>query len=224
MAIIKKKVLGQFTGTIADIIGSSWKGKSVVRSKPVSVANPRSDIQSTSRRQFKALALMGRDALSGFIKPLWDRGSKGMSGYNRFIQTNIALFDANEDLPHADMVASRGIMLPPEIDLVSSVAPGILQVEINQVNDPKGTASDQLYALVLDATTSEVLFAGNTGQVRQSAHLGATTLNIKNTSGVSVFLAWRSADGRLTSNSAQANQGTGNHKVTGKEIQIPAKK
>jgi len=56
MARFKQGVHGGFKGRVGNIVGSDWKGTGVMRIRPASVSNPRTDLQQNVRTRF---ALMG---------------------------------------------------------------------------------------------------------------------------------------------------------------------
>lgn len=105
MGVIKQGILGGFSGSVGNVVGSSWKGIAVMKSKPLSVANPKSSGQVAQRGKFGMVVFFASFLLSSFIRPLWDRFSSKMSGYNSFVQSNIMNFD------------STGILIPEGLSL-----------------------------------------------------------------------------------------------------------
>ena len=55
MGVIKQGILGGFSGKVANIVGSSWKGIPVIKSLPLSVANPQTAAQTTQRNKLKGV-------------------------------------------------------------------------------------------------------------------------------------------------------------------------
>lgn len=88
MARIKSGVLGGFSGTITNVVGSSWKGIDVIRSLPLSVANPKTAAQQAWRKHFADISKMAVNYMPGLIKPLWDTFATKSSGYALFIKEN----------------------------------------------------------------------------------------------------------------------------------------
>ena len=41
MGILKQGILGGFSGKVANVVGTSWKGIAVIKAMPLSVANPK---------------------------------------------------------------------------------------------------------------------------------------------------------------------------------------
>lgn len=110
MGKIKQGILGGFSGKVAGVVGSSWKGINVMRAMPVSVANPRTTPQVAQRNKFSKTVLFSVQILPTIIKPLWDRFAVQMSGYNDFVSTNIDVFDETGLFEPDNLVISKGKM------------------------------------------------------------------------------------------------------------------
>ena len=108
MGVIKRGLLGGFSGRVGNIVGSSWKGIAIIKSLPLSVANPRTTGQTTQRTKFSTVVDLASNILSQFIKPLWDRFASQMSGYNAFTSVNVKLIDPTNSNPIVGLVASQG--------------------------------------------------------------------------------------------------------------------
>ena len=89
MAIIKRGILGGFSNKIGNVVGTSWKGISVMRSLPQSVHNPRTEAQEEQRTNFAVTSKLGSQLLDAVIKPFWDKRAIRMSGYNLWVRTNL---------------------------------------------------------------------------------------------------------------------------------------
>src|SRR5690606_24034661 len=81
MGRIKRGILGGFSGKVANVVGSSWRGISYIKALPQSVANPRTPKQLNQRAKFLAV--------SQFLRPnaamvaIGFRGfATGMTGRN----------------------------------------------------------------------------------------------------------------------------------------------
>lgn len=89
MAIIKRGILGGFSNKIGNVVGTSWKGISVMRSLPQSVHNPKTEAQEEQRTNFAVASKLGSQLLDAVIKPFWDKKAIRMSGYNLWVQNNL---------------------------------------------------------------------------------------------------------------------------------------
>lgn len=95
MAVINRGILGGFRGRVANVVGSSWKGIAVMKSLPLSVANPNTASQQEQRGAFKYASQYGSALLVNWIKPLRDRFAQRESGFNLWVRDNIgAISDA----------------------------------------------------------------------------------------------------------------------------------
>ena len=89
MAIIKRGILGGFSNKIGNVVGTSWKGISVMRALPQSVHNPKTEAQEEQRTNFAVASKLGSQLLDSVIKPFWDKKAIRMSGYNLWVQKNL---------------------------------------------------------------------------------------------------------------------------------------
>lgn len=108
MGVIKRGILGGFSGKVGGVVGSSWKGISVMRSMPLTVANPKTVKQIKQRSKFSKLSKLGSDLLTSTIKPYWDRFAQMKSGFNAFIEVNKGAFDENGNFDFPKLVLSQG--------------------------------------------------------------------------------------------------------------------
>ncbi len=108
MAKIKQGILGGFSGSVANVVGSSWKGIPVMKSKPLSVANPQTPKQMQQRRKFKAASATAAGCKNAIIKPFWDKKAQYMTGVNAFMQENVKNYKDNGEITFGQMVFSKG--------------------------------------------------------------------------------------------------------------------
>lgn len=136
MGVIKRGILGGFSGKVGNIVGSSWKGIAVMKSMPLSVANPRTTGQVNQRNAFSTIVSYASLLLTYVVKPCWDRFAQGQSGFNEFISTNI------------EYVNNLGLRDP----LLFKISKGKLE-------------STQFASLIVDATTgiAEIIYNDSIG-------------------------------------------------------------
>lgn len=108
MAIIKQGILGGFKGKVGNVTGTSWKGRAVMKSRPLSVANPRTVAQIEQRTKLKDCTLFASNYLNTVIKPIWDKVSGNVSGFNAFCSTNIPKTNTTQNVFFATYELSRG--------------------------------------------------------------------------------------------------------------------
>jgi hypothetical protein len=163
MATIKSGILGGFAGKVGNVTGSSWKGISVMKKRPDSVANPRTAGQVSNRNAFKACSQFASLILATMIIPLMNRFAKQMSGYNLFIQKNKEYFNEDGIQTPESINFGTGKLGATDIDTaVVSVGTGNATITWNgALNNQYKQNSDKAYAMVVDSVTKEILFQGN---------------------------------------------------------------
>lgn len=110
MAVIKRGILGGVQNKIGNVVGSSWKGIAVLKSLPLSVANPQTASQVANRDRFKSCNAFFSSVNAIVIKPLWDRFASQMSGYNAAVQYNVGNFSGTELTNPEQLRISNGKM------------------------------------------------------------------------------------------------------------------
>lgn len=208
MAVIKQGILGGFSGKIANVVGSSWKGIAVMKARPLSVANPKTAAQVAQRSKFSYAVAFAITILSEVIKPLWDRFASQMSGYNDFIQSNIDLFTGASPTPAADLIISKGKMDSTSIATAVYDMSG-QELTVTWVDDSgEGykLAEDVPFVVVVDSTIDEFAGMNGTGIGIRSDELfndvseAFDFLAVGHTA--HIYLAFRRADGTVVSNTA----------------------
>lgn len=196
MGVIKRGILGGFSGRIGNVVGSSWKGIAVVKSLPLSVANPQTTGQTTQRNKFGYLVATASALLSYLVKPFWDRWASQMSGYNAFIQANIEDQPNDAGGPYEDMVISHGQMTPlPNVSASYNVGDGTLDVTFDTTTDGAyQSADDDIFAFAYDTYDAEYYFA-DSGVLREDGEVNITMPQPHDGYDVIYGVTARSADG-----------------------------
>ena len=205
MGVIKRGILGGFSNKVGNIVGSTWKGIAVIKSLPLSVANPRTAGQILQRGKFSQLTILGSLLLSSIIKPLWDRFATNMSGYNAFISANRNAFMSNGEMDISKLVLSRGRMLAPQALLPSANGNAVTVQVTNPVNDRFALPTDRLYIAVIDTGSRDVGLASITATQRGTGSTvtvtGTLKANFDNKSDMGFFVGYMRADGSEVSES-----------------------
>lgn len=202
MAIIKRGILGGFSKKIGNVVGGSWKGIAYMRSLPLSVANPRSAGQVAQRTKFGVLVAIAQILLSGIIKPLMDRFAGQMSGFNFFIQQNIAAVSALGVVTWANLKISIGSLVPLKgVDLGATLFGGNYQLGWDDTGYA-GNAQDTdtvFIAVYNETKDSWTLSSGTT--TRADGGLSLPPVVAPETGDiVHAYFSARRADGSLVSN------------------------
>ena len=167
MGIIRRGILGGFSGKVANVVGSSWKGIAVMRALPLSVTNPKTVGQVEQRSAFSIISKLASSILTVWVKPLWDRSAQSMSGYNAFIQQNVDIVKADKVLNIENLVMSKGKLgvTPLTGNLVSSTSSLMFGWDAEPVGSFQ-MSTDRLYLLVFDKDNK--LIAQSSGIVERN--------------------------------------------------------
>jgi len=204
MGTIKQGILGGFSGKVAGVVGSSWKGIAVMKSLPLSVANPKTAGQVAQRTKFSNTVVFAGIILAAVIKPLWDRFASQMSGFNDFLRTNIDLFAADYPSTAADLIISKGKM--SKTAMLSAAADEATDNYVATWTDDSGEgfklASDLAYLVAVNETQETVI--GYATGILRSAETLTVTAPANSVSGdvINFYLAFKRADGTVVSNTA----------------------
>lgn len=156
MAKIKQGILGGFSGKVANVVGTSWKGRAVMKSQPLSVANPRTTAQTEQRNKFSYIAELASSVLTQFVQPVENPISGDISGYNLFCKDNKNAFNSVGQLLAANLNAGGGQL--PNITNVSidevDIAGNSITLSFDENTNVPLRLTDIVYAIVMtdDAT------------------------------------------------------------------------
>lgn len=195
MGIIRRGILGGFSGKVANIVGSSWKGIAVMRSLPLSVANPRTPRQVAQRDKFSMMSKFSSQLLSVWIKPLWDRGAQQMSGYNAFVRENIDKMVLGGQVRPTLGIMSRGVL--GSTQLMPQTPVGQVQTVTwdTALSNSLQSASDLAYIVLVEDRTGLVV-GHSSGLVARSAGTASITFDSSSLEDtVYAFLAFANTDG-----------------------------
>jgi hypothetical protein len=203
MAKIKQGVLGGFSGSIGNVTGSSWKGIAVMKSKPLSVSNPRTDGQVGQRNSFKNAASLFSVLLASVIKPVYNPTASKMSGYNLACSLNKQAFNAagvfnpekcsigNGSLTNVSNVAIDGAIVGGSIDITFSSNVPLLSPRL----------TDKIYAWAIEPISGNV-YASLTPSTRADESISLSLVSGNGTwegnRTVYAFVSGTSLDGRQT--------------------------
>lgn len=207
MAIISRGILGGFKGKVANVVGTSWKGRAVMKSLPLSVANPRSPRQVSQRTKFSNVTQFASNLLNAWIKPLWNPFSGNVSGYNRFVSINTPLAT---DLMLTTLLAvkptigSIDVLKAGDVTVSASIGDSDVYVEWDGAPYGNQLSTDRVYCAIIDSTTGELLGA-SAGQVFITGSQLVVSCNRQFDGGDTVrcYLALRRADASDVSETTQ---------------------
>ena len=206
MARMFQGILGGLSGKIGNVVGSSWKGIPVLKTKPLSVANPQTTAQVAQRTSMTAAVFYASLFNSGVIKPLWDRFASKMSGYNSWIQANIDKFTNKTTADWANIVMSKGKMTAVEIEDVDIVtATTTLTVTFpSTLTDAYQQSADKAYLCAINATTGDVALPATASTRADGASYALFQKEVVTGNVIKVYVSFKRADGTVVSDSAYA--------------------
>lgn len=201
MGVIKRGILGGFSGKVANVVGGSWKGIAYMRALPLSVANPNTSGQVGQRTKFTAIVAIAVAALADIIKPLNDRFAQYMSGYNSFIQRNIDFISTGGVVTWSSLEFSTGSLLNATRGAVnaSNGSPTVTIPWTNNSGTGNALATDEVYAVCYNETQDNYGFS-SAAAARNAATLNITMpTNCATNDVLHTYLMFRKADGTLVS-------------------------
>lgn len=201
MGIIKRGILGGFAGSVANVVGTSWKGIAVMKSKPLSVANPRSAGQTAQRTRFSSIVELAKSVLSSICIPVWNGFASQMSGYNMFIQRNVAnAFSSVGVFQPSNLVIAPKSGTPTET-LTADPGEGDEAVTVQWSGTIDNTEQmDTDKCIILITTQDGIVLGSDFGGAVRSSQQRIVNINqpIVETQILHIFLSFASADGKRT--------------------------
>jgi len=209
MGKIYQGILGGFLNKVGPVIGTSWKGRNVMRAMPTSVANPRTAAQVAQRNIFKAWVTLASLFLSNLIVPFVNRLAGSISGFNYFVKNNIL---ANSAAPAvgSQFILTKGKLINPANAQFTLSANQFSCFASNQPTDAYGLPTDRFYFFLfqMSADFSTIISDYSDSVLRSDFSPGGLGFNMSVTSGnVALgFGFWVSADGTRASNNLYFSQ------------------
>lgn len=212
MAKIKQGILGGFSGKVANVVGTSWKGRAVMKSQPLSVANPRTEAQVGQRNKFSKVAELASQILTQFVQPVENPISGDISGYNLFCKDNKTAFDAAGAFVPANLVCGGGKIINLEsAQVAGDLGGGLVSIAWdNGVDISALRLTDKVYAVVLTESGAIVgVSAGEKTRTAESITITADTSSAEWVADAKLYLLFAcvSADGRDVSVKTAALEG-----------------
>ena len=206
MGKIKQGILGAISGKVGSIVGSSWKGIAVIKAMPLSVANPRTSGQVAQRNKFSYAVALAQVFLSVIIKPYWDRFASKKSGYNAFVQKNLALMVGVIPSPITSFVMSMGKMTSTPFTAVVDISSRTVDITwVNDSGDGYKLATDTVKGCFFNVTKKKfgVLdFNGIRSDASDSIIIDLQGAQVGDQ--IYIYTAFRRTDGSIVSDSTYA--------------------
>lgn len=200
-----KGILGPFSGLIGTVVGATWKGLWVMRSRPIPSSRPPSETQMVQRARFTLI--------SQFLSPVNDLLTVGFQAYNSEISPFNAAFATNSEnaitgtyptlsIDYQHIVIAKGRLLaPPQITVATTVD---AQLDFSWLNnaDPDSTnGTDKITFLVYNP--SKQAYTKVKGVALRSALSYDMVLpSMWSEDNVHIWAFFVSTNGKVSSNSA----------------------
>lgn len=198
MAVIKSGILGGLSGSIGNVTGSSWKGIAVLRTKPLSVANPNTPAQQAVRKPWASLTKLGSSITGVILQPVWNGIASKMSGYNLFLRENAQLaFSYLGDFLPMGLHVSPGTLPSAAVSVDELASTTSMSFNVaTALPSVQALTTDKLYAVVVDS--DGVYLGGVSGTVTRSVGAFSVVANRTLIDGekVNVYAFFMSADGK----------------------------
>lgn len=156
MGIIRAGILSKVSGKVAGVVGGSWKDRAYLR-EYVIPANPNTTPQQVQRGKMSVGVQFAKSLVGQVFNKYTDKFERGMSGFNRFIKDNMALFVAPIGFATVKMTNGK---LWGAVDSTLTSAAHKLDWAVNPGDfGNNGAASDKMYCVGYDTTTGLWYFA-----------------------------------------------------------------
>ena len=177
--IAQNPIVGRSRNKLANTIFSTWNGLNIVRSKPLSVANPQTLAQRIQRARTTVNAQFAK-AFSAAILIGFRIKQLGQSARSQALKANYPATFADPvtavgGLTFEDAVISKGSMTPTPIDTATATA-GSASVSVafrNSVADASQASTDKMVLCVMNGSTGRSVQAIGTA-VRSAGTINAS--------------------------------------------------
>lgn len=160
MAVVQNTLIGKASGSVGNVTFLSWRGINVLKSKPTSVANPRTPGQTLQRGKLTMIVMLYR-AINNIVNIGYAARAIRQSAYNAFVKSNIRnIFTVGSDnipiINYALLKIAQGTIqtLILEVKADDSTS-NIIALNYTQGIIPIGaTANDNVRAVAYNATNN----------------------------------------------------------------------
>lgn len=156
-------IIGRARGSFGGAIFSSWKGQNVVRSKPLTVENPRTDAQIIQRNRLTVMLETFRK-VSGVANLGFKELAVGKSAYNAFMSENtvpatLNTTGTNVMLNPVNLIMGKGSITQQTVN-VAVISDSDTSIDLTWSNDsdPGQSDSDRLVVMVAKVVGGDYTF------------------------------------------------------------------
>lgn len=204
MATLQQGILGGFSGKVGPVVGSSWKGKAVIRAKALSIHNPNTEEQQKVRAHFALLAQFVSRS-SGFINVGFKTQAQGMTECNAALAANydngITGTFPNYALNYSALQVSKGSLDLPYSPSASLDNSNLTIGWTDNSDLCNGSPEDKLMLLVYNSSKEQVVYNTSAAMRNETTYV-FNCPSTWNGDDIEVYIAFRSAKDDTTSKSA----------------------
>lgn len=184
MAKLRSGILGNIRGKVAGVVGGQWKDVNYLR-EYVKPANPNTASQIVQRTAMSDVVTFCKTLVGPVFNAYTDKFQKSMSGFNRFIKSNIAIFDGTPD--YTAIVVTAGTLYAPSV-IAATHYPDDDEVVITWPTTlgNNGAANDAVYGVIYNKDTGLWYFPAAEGQRDTSG----MTIDVPDGATTADFQAW----------------------------------
>ena len=171
MAIVQNPVTGRTKKKMGNVVFSKNFDKNTMRSKPISVKNPKTPGQVNQRSKFKLMIFTSR-VLLGMIRISFQNMAIGMSAFNAFFKANVKTaitgVPGNYSISWPLLLIAKGPLDKPK-NLVASIdhPASIKRTWSPPISPLDVTNSDKLFTVAYNITKDEWSY-GESGTLRSA--------------------------------------------------------
>lgn len=204
MATYKKGILGAFSGTIGPVVGASYRGKDVMRSRPKKSSKPATEPQIIQRAKF-AKAIQFLTPANAILADYYGTPSGSKSRFNMAmsyyvtVAINYELGEAVVD--YTKVMYAKGSLLNVQNLIGQAAAGAILELTwINNSGQGEAKATDKMMVVVVERATQDYEFFLNV-DTRDSGNSSISLPMYLTGAEIEVYAFMASADGKINSTS-----------------------
>lgn len=192
MSIVQNVLIGRSKNKIGNAVFTTWKGKNVLKSKPLTVENPRTDKQLMRRSAMTQIVGMYRQ-VAGMVSLGWKQLAIGKSEYNAFVSFNLLNGFDYSTPPTATLIPdqlllSKGTIAPTSISTVTSSngSPSVTVTWPTSATLPGQAVSDKALILCINPTTDGI--GQSVASIARSAGTATITMSENNATGNEIYV------------------------------------
>jgi hypothetical protein len=168
--IVQNTLIGRSKQSIGNVVATTLLGKNVLKAKPLTVANPRTEGQINQRAKISAVVACGR-AIAEAISYGFKEMAVGMYAFNAFTSTNtkngfVTAAGGVASYVSANLIISKGTIGSTAVSVDSaSISDGFISLAwVNDTLPVGGSNIDISLPVVMNITKNEFAFGGSLTQ------------------------------------------------------------